>query len=135
MQGRIGMGDLFLIAEAVLGEPAARLHREVSLWRVESALAAPFTKIGGVDLYPDPVGRAAICCSRLVRNAPFLRGNREIAYLCMQELLGRAGFSWSPSAEGAPEVDEAIRALEAGTLSEEEFVSRVRSWVSSEGRG
>lgn len=135
MQRRLLLVDLFLIAEAVLGEPAQRLFRTVSLWRVESALAAPFVRVGEVELYPDPVERAAICCSRLVRNRPFPRGNRQIACLCMRELLDRAGFSWSFSTEDEREAEEMIRALEAGTLSEENFVSWVRSWIPSEGEG
>lgn len=135
MQSRLELGDLLLIAEAVLGEPAERLHRTISLWRVESALATPFVSVAGVDLYPDPVERAAICCSRLVRNRPFPRENREIAYLCMGELLGQVGFSLALSPEGEREMEDATQALEAGTLSEEEFVSLVRSWVVCEGRG
>ena len=135
MQRRLGLVDLLLIAEAVLGEPAERLFRTVSLWRVESALAAPFVSDGGLDLYPDPVERAAICCSRLVRNRPFPHGNRQIACLCMRELLEGAGFSWSLSTEDEREADEMIKALEAGTLSEERFVSWVRSQVPFEERG
>jgi prophage maintenance system killer protein len=133
MQRRLELGDLLLIAEAVLGEPAEHLHRTISLWRVELALAAPFASVGGVDFYSDPVERAAICCSRLVRNRPFPRGNRKIAYLCMTELLEQAGLALSP--QGKREVGDATRALEAGTLSEEEFVAQVRSWISYEGRG
>jgi hypothetical protein len=53
----------------------------------------------------------------------------------MRKLLERAGFSWSPSPQGAREIADAIKALEAGRLSEEQFVSWVRSQVSPEGRG
>jgi prophage maintenance system killer protein len=135
MQERLGFSDLLLIAEAVLGEPAERLHREVSLWQVESALAAPFLSDGPVEVYPDPAERAAICCSRLTRNRPFPRGNREIAYLCMREMLERGGTSWSPSPQVEDEINDVIRALESGTLNEEQFVFWVRSAVASEGGG
>jgi Fic/DOC family len=134
MQGRLELGDLLLIAEAVLEESAEHLHRTVSLWRIESALAAPFASVGGVDLYPDPVERAAICCSRLVRNQPFPRKNEEIAYLCMGAMLEQADFFWTRPPGGDREADEAIRALEARTWSEEKFVSWVRSRFSFEGR-
>jgi death on curing protein len=129
MQERLGLVDLLLIAEAVLREPAERLHRTVSLWRVESALAAPFVSDGGVELYPDPVERAAICCSRLVRNHPFPHGNKKIAYLCMREMLGRGGVPWLGSRGGEAEIAGAINELEAGTWSEERFVFWVRSRV------
>lgn len=129
----IGLVDLLLIAEAVLGEPAERLHRTVSLWRLESALAAPFISVGGTELYPEGAEKAAICCSRLLRNRPFPQGNRTIAYLCMREMLARGGLLWVGSAHDRAEVDDAIKALEAGALSEEQFVSWVRSRVASEG--
>lgn len=135
MQSGLELGDLLLIAEAVLGEPAERLQHTISLSRLQPALIAPFASVGGVDLYPDPVERAAICCSRLVRSHPFPCKNEQIAYLCMRELLERADVSWAPSRQGAHEVADAIRALEAGKLSEEQFVARVRSQVSLEERG
>ncbi len=131
----LGLVDLLLIAEAILGEPAERLHRTVSLWRIESALTAPFIGVGGRELYPDGAEKAAICCSRLIRNRPFPRGNREIAYLCMREMLERDAFAWPDSVEGRSEIDGVIDALEAGTLSEERFVSWVRSRVASEKGG
>jgi prophage maintenance system killer protein len=124
---RLEFGELMMIAEAVLEESAERLHRTVSLWRVQMALAAPFLRIGGVELYPDPVERAAICCSRLVRNRPFSRGNKEIAYLCMREMLARAGVSWPLSRQKEGELDRMIEALALGRLSEGEFVSWIRS--------
>lgn len=135
MQGHLELGDLLLIAEAVLGESAEHLQRTVSLARLEPALTAPFASVGGIDLYPDPVERAAICCSRLLRNHPFPRENRQIAYLCMRDLLEQAGYSWPLSPQSAGEIADAMGALEVGKLSEEEFVSWVRSQVSFEGRG
>jgi prophage maintenance system killer protein len=130
---RLEFGELMMIAEAVLGESAERLHRSISLWRVQLALAAPFVRIGGVELYPDPLERAAICCSRLVRNRPFPRGNKEIAYLCMREMLERAGVSWPLSPHREVELDGMIEALAAGTLSEGEFVSWIRSGEMADG--
>jgi len=129
MRERLGFVDLLLIAEAVLGEPAERLHRTVSLWRVESALAAPFASDGGVELYADPVERAAICCSRLIRNRPFPHGNEAVAFECMREMLERGGFPWPRPHEDAVEIASLLRALAVGTLSEERFVSWVRSRV------
>ena len=129
----IGLVDLLLIAEAILGEPAERLHRTVSLWRIQSALAAPFISVGGIELYPGGAEKAAICCSRLVRNRPFPEENRKIAYLCMREMLARGGLLWVDSPDDHTTVDGAIKALEAGALSEEQFVSWVRSRVPSEG--
>ena len=129
MQKRLGLVDLLLIAEALLGEPAERLLRKVSIVRAEAALAAPAASFDGVEFYPDPVERAAVCCSRLVRNHPFPRGNKEIAYECMREMLEREGISWPHSPQDDAEVADLIEALAMGRLREEEFVSWVRSRV------
>jgi prophage maintenance system killer protein len=129
----IELWDLFVIAEAVLGEPAERLHRTVSLWRIESALTAPFIRVGGAELYPERVEKTAICCSRLLLNRPFPRGNGSIAYLYMREALAREGLLWVDSAGDPAEIEDAINARSAGRLSEEKFVSWVRSRVASEG--
>lgn len=76
---QLGIGDLLAIAERVLGVDAAELLRDVKIGPAESALAAPFASFGGQDFYTDPVQRAAIACSRLVRNHPFTDGNKRVA--------------------------------------------------------
>lgn len=130
MQERLGLGDLLLIAEAVLGTPAERLSRAISVSTAESALAAPFASFGGIDFYPDPVERAAICCSRLIRNHPFPDGNKRIAYECMREMLERADLPWPRPREDAIEIAETINELDAKTLDEAEFVTWVRERVA-----
>jgi death-on-curing protein len=98
---RLEFSDLLLIAEAVFGESAERLARVVDLPRADSALAAPFAAFGTIDCYPDPAQRAAICCSRVIRNHPFPDGNKRIAYQCMREMLERSGLPWPRPSEDA----------------------------------
>jgi death-on-curing protein len=130
MQERIGVGDLLLIAEFVLDCKAEELARAVRIPSAESALAAPYASFGGTDFYPDPVVRAGICCSRLIRNSPFPDGNKRIAYECMREMLERSGLPWPRPQEDAIEIAETVKALAARALSEEEFVAWVRSRVA-----
>lgn len=125
MGDRLGLLDLLLIAEWVLGEPAGRLQRSVSFPAAESALAAPFANFNGVEIFPDPVQRAALVCSGIIRHQPFPRGNQWIAFECMREMLERDGFLW-PLEAGA-EIAGMVNALAEGSLSEEDFVS----WVSA----
>jgi len=119
-----------MIAEEVLREPAEHLHRTVDLWRIELALAPPFLRIGGALLHPDPVERAAICCSRILRYHPFPRGNKQIAYLTMRVMLEWGGTPWPLSPQGDAELGDVIAALAMGMLSEEEFVA----WMKGGGR-
>lgn len=124
------MGDLLLIAEAVLDSKVERLARVMLVSSADSALAAPFASFDGIDFYPDPAERAAICCSRIIRNHPFPDGNNRIAYECMREMLERAGLPWPRPREDAIEIAETIEELAAGTLGERDFVSWVQSRVA-----
>lgn len=129
MSERLQLADLLVIAEAVLGERAERLARTIILPNAESALAAPFASFGGIDFFDEPVERAAICCSRIIRNHPFPDGNKRVGYECMREMLERGGFPWPRPAEDAEEIADAVEALAGRAVSEREFVTWVRSRV------
>lgn len=68
MSERLALADFLLIAEAVLETPAEDLARTVLIGSAESALAAPFATFAGIVFYDEAVERAAICCSRSIRN-------------------------------------------------------------------
>lgn len=57
----------------------------------------PFASFGGQDFYPDPIQRAGILCSRLVRNHPLPDGNKRTAYLSMLMFLDTNGIAWHPA--------------------------------------
>jgi death-on-curing protein len=130
MAGSLELVDLLLIAEKVLSQPAEKLVLVARISSAESALAAPFASFGGHDFYPDPAQQAAICCSRLIRNHPFPDGNKRIAYECMREMLERCELPWPRPREDAVEIAETVNALDARTMSEEEFVTWVRARVA-----
>jgi death on curing protein len=94
----------------------------VLIGSAESALAAPYANAYGIDFYPDPAERAAICCSRILRNHPFPDGNKRVAYECMREMLERDGLPWSRPSEDAEEIADVIEAVAAREMSEEDFV-------------
>jgi death-on-curing protein len=126
MPDRLDFADLLFIAEALLGEPAEQLARIVLVPSAESALAAPFASFGGVEFYADPAERAAICCSRIVRNHPLPDGNKRLGYECMREMLERSGLHWPRPSEDVDEIASTIEGLAARTISERDFVSWVR---------
>lgn len=107
--------------------PAERLARIVLVPSAESALAAPFATFAGIDFYPEPRERAAICCSRLVRNHPFPDGNKRVGYECMREMLERDGIPWPRPSEDAEEIAIMVERLAGREISEQEFVRWVRS--------
>lgn len=102
--------------------PCARTIRVSS---AESALAAPHAGVGDIAFYPDPAQRAAILCSRLVRNHPLPDGNKRAAYLCMLDSLELDGLRLEVSDQDT--VADTIEALAAADLSEEGFVAWVQA--------
>jgi len=118
---RIGIEDFLLLAEVVTGLDALTLAASSHvLARAESALAAPFAEFGGVEFYGGLAMKAAVLCSRLVRNHPLPDGNKRVAYLCMIELVRRNGCEWRPTA-GDLERAAMVEQLAAGELGEDEF--------------
>ena len=121
------LADMLLMAEAILGISAERLARRILIPSAESALSAPFATFGGIDFYPDPVERAAICCSRIIRNHPFPDGNKRVGYECMREMLERDGIPWPRPSEDVDEIAGTIEALAAREISERDFVAWVKA--------
>jgi death-on-curing protein len=126
---RLDVADFLLLAEDVLGAPADTVREAANLAAAESALAAPFASFGGIDFYPGLATRAAILCSRVVRNHPLPDGNKRVALFAMLEFLARNGATWRPPDGGQEEEAATIWRLAARELSEEEFVQWVEGHV------
>lgn len=126
MSNRLELADFLLIAEAVLAVDAERLVRAIRLPAAEAALSAPFASLDGIPFYGDPAERAAICCSRIIRNNPLPDGNKRVAYECMREMLDRAGVAWPRPREDAAEIAEKVQGLAARRVTEPDFVRWVK---------
>jgi death-on-curing protein len=59
---------------------------------LESALEAPFITFGGVSNYPTPHSKAARLGFGLVKNHPFVDGNKRIGVLAMISFLELNGI-------------------------------------------
>jgi len=92
----------------------------------ESALAAPFMGFGDTLFYPDPAQRAAIVCSRIIRNHPLPDGNKRTGYLCMRLQLEGADLTLEHPDGDQDKTADVIEALAARTLSEEDFAEWVK---------
>jgi death on curing protein len=131
VMNRLAIEDFLLIAEAVLGVQAESLLRATNLGLAESALAAPFSAYDGIARYPTLAERAAVLCSRIVRNHPLPDGNKQVALLAMLELIARNGGRWTPPPGGEDEVVATIERLAARELSEERFAAWVAQRVAT----
>jgi prophage maintenance system killer protein len=134
LETKLSLIDILVIAEPVLGVPAEVLARTISLSAVTSALAAPFETFAvGEYLYPDPIMRAAVCCSRVARGHLFPERNARIAYLCMTEMLERSGIVWRYPAGDLEESQAAaiIEMLERREIPEQYLVDWIQLRVRS----
>ncbi|MBC7226688.1 MAG: type II toxin-antitoxin system death-on-curing family toxin [Thermoflexales bacterium] len=64
-----------------------------SIARLESAIAAPRQTMFGEDLYPDLLSKAAILVYGLIKNHPFVDGNKRTGLFALFEFLERNGFT------------------------------------------
>jgi hypothetical protein len=126
---RLTFKELLLIAEAVLGISYDELERAVCIYRAQSALAAPFARVYGAFLFPDPVDQAAICGYRLIRTQPFPWGNWAVGYEAMREMLVLGERFWTPRDEDPEDVKEFLKRVEAGEVGLGEFLRWVRERV------
>lgn len=88
---------------------------------LDSALARPPQLLAYGD--PDVFELAAAYAAGMVRNHPFVDGNKRTAFMCAYVFLARNGFQLT-----APEVDaaQAVIDLAAGDLAEDAFASWLR---------
>jgi death-on-curing protein len=118
--------QFLLVAEQVLGIDAERLERATRVSLAESALAAPFAGFAGHDVYDDPIERASVLASRIMRNHPLPDGNKRVALVLMRIYLHE--HRWRLTA--APEdIDRVFRAVAGRRQSERDFCAWLASHV------
>jgi death-on-curing protein len=96
------------------------------LGALESAVAQPRMTSGGADLYPSLVEKSAALCFSLVKNHPFVDGNKRVGHAAMETLLILNGSEIEASTD---EQEQLVLALAAGQLSREDLVAWLRAHV------
>ena len=80
---------------------------------LDSALNAPFQTFGGEDVYPSLQQKAARLCFGLVKNHPFVDGNKRIGAHTMLVFLALNGIDLQHS---QTELSDVILQLAAGEI-------------------
>ena len=81
---------------------------------LESALATPFQSYEGIQAYPSLQQKAARLCYGLVKNHPFIDGNKRIGAHAMLVFLALNGIQLTYTQEELIDVILAVAASEAG---------------------
>ena len=109
---RLSKLQVLLIHDQLISETggSSGLRDEAML---DSALNAPFQTFGGEDVYPSLQQKAARLCFSLVKNHPFVDGNKRIGAHAMLVFLALNGIDLQHS---QTELSDVILQLAAGEI-------------------
>jgi death-on-curing protein len=93
---------------------------------LESALAQPQMTFGGEDLYPTLVDKAAALGYALIKNHPFLDGNKRTGHAAMEVFLILNGDEIRATVD---EQEHVILQVAASEIDREEFTMWLRTHV------
>jgi death-on-curing protein len=116
----ITLAELALIHEWVIQETGG-VHGITNPGGLESSLERPFTKFGGIELFPDLISKIAALIHSLIAFHPFADGNKRTAVVAADVCLRLNGYRLIPSADvesffwsvarGEKEIDEITKWL------------------------
>lgn len=90
---------------------------------LESAVAQPQMSFGGEDLYPTLVEKGSALGFSLIKNHPFLDGNKRIGHAAMETFLVLNGQEIAASVD---EQEEVVLKVAAGELDRGPFTEWLR---------
>jgi death on curing protein len=93
------------------------------LGALESALAQPRATFDDVDLNPTLVEKAAALGFSLIRNHPFVDGNKRIGHAALEVFLVLNGQQLDAPVDDAERI---ILGVAAGTIGRDEFAAWIR---------
>lgn len=93
---------------------------------LESALIQPLQTFGGADLYPTLIDWAASLGFFLIRNHPFIDGNKRVGHAALDITLQLNGFEILADED---EQESVILALAAGNLTIQDFTAWVHNVI------
>jgi death-on-curing protein len=85
---------------------------------LESALGQPQQTFGGDDLYPSLVAKAAALGFSLIKNHPFVDGNKRVGHAAVEAMLMLNGFELSASVDDS---EAEVLGVAAGTHTREQL--------------
>ena len=120
---RLSKPQILLLHEQLVAETggSSGLRDEGML---DSALNTPFQTFAGKDVYPSLQQKAARLCFGLVKNHPFVDGNKRIGAHVMLVFLALNGIELQHT---QTELSEVILQLAAGTLQSTDLLD----WILS----
>ena len=120
---RLSKSQILLIHDQLITETGGSSGL-LDEWLLDSALNAPFQTFGEEDVYPSLQQKAARLCFGLVKNHPFVDGNKRIGAHAMLVFLALNGVELQHS---QTELSDVILRLAAGEIEAQELLR----WILS----
>lgn len=89
---------------------------------LESSVFRPFSTFDSIELYPTAVDKAAAIIESIVKNHPFIDGNKRTGYTLMRLVLLQEGFDIKASED--EKYDFVIRIAEGKSSIDE-----IKQWI------
>lgn len=116
------LGEVLELHRRIIEETGGA-HRILDLAALQSALAQPRMTYAGEDLYPEIVEKAGALAFFLIRNHPFVDGNKRTGHAAMEVFLVLNGYEINAPVE---EQEELILDVASGAMGREDFVKWLR---------
>jgi len=91
--------------------------------KIESAVAQPRMSFGGKALYPTLAEKAAALGFSLIKNHPFLDGNKRTGIICVMAFLSRNGYRLVAPVD---EAEAVVLGVADGRVGRDAFVAWLR---------
>jgi death-on-curing protein len=96
------------------------------LGALESAVAQPRMTFGGEELYPDIPSKAAALAFSLIKNHPFVDGNKRVGHAALETLLILNGFELEVDVD---ETENMILEVASGQQGRDDLLAWIRQWI------
>lgn len=123
MTRHLSLAEVLKLHDSIISETGGS-HGLRDLGLLESAVGQPQQTFGGDDLYPSLVAKASALGFSLIKNHPFVDGNKRIGHASMEAMLMLNGFELSASVD---ESETEVLAVAAGDRTREQL----QAWLES----
>lgn len=95
--------------------------------KLESSITQPFQKIGGKDLYPTLISKAAMLYYFCIKNHPFEDGNKRMGIFALIIYLAKNGYWLDATNEDL--FNLTVRTAASGMNEKDQIISEIMSFI------
>jgi death on curing protein len=114
----LNLGEILYIHDRIIRDSGGS-HGIRNQGGLESALALPRQTFGGAELYPSIIDKTGVLCFSIIKNHPFVDGNKRVGHAAMETFLVMNGMEVSADVD---EQEQIFLNLASSGMTREEFV-------------